>query len=163
MLREAFAEFLPLVTEAVRRHYADNLVALAVFGSVGRGTPRSDSDIDLLIICRRLPQGRMKRVDDFMAVEDALAPALRDLAGLGIHTTLSPVIKTPEEALQGSHLFLDMTEDARILHDPEGFLAGLLGQLRERLASWGAKRVRHGSAWYWIVKPDAKPGEVWDL
>jgi hypothetical protein len=27
----------------------------------------------------------------------------------------------------------------------------------------GARRVRLGSAWYWDLKPDFKPGEVFDL
>jgi hypothetical protein len=35
----------------------------------------------------------------------------------------SPVFKSPEEVEAGSPLFLDMVDDARILCDPEGFLA----------------------------------------
>ncbi len=163
MWREAFREFLAPLAEAVTGHYGSNLVSLAVFGSVGRGTPRPDSDIDLLIICRSLPPGRMKRMDDFMAVEDALAPQLRSLSERGIHTTLSPVIKTVAEARQGSHLFLDMIDDALVLRDQEGFLKTLLDDLRTRLGKMGARRLRRGAVWYWVLRPDSRPGEVWDL
>jgi predicted nucleotidyltransferase len=37
--------FLHDTVEACRRHYGDRLVSLAVFGSIGRGTPRRDSDV----------------------------------------------------------------------------------------------------------------------
>jgi len=81
----------------------------------------------------------------------------------GIHTSLSPVIKSPEEALKGSPLFLDMVEDAKILFDPEGFFAGVLARLRNRLQDLGSRRVRLGNAWYWVLKPDIKAGEVFEL
>ncbi|MBI4715493.1 MAG: hypothetical protein HY760_06120 [Nitrospirae bacterium] len=73
------------------------------------------------------------------------------------------IFKSPEEALKGSPLFLDMVEDARILLDKGGFLADILAALRSRLAALGSRRVWRGNAWYWILKPDLKPGEVFDL
>lgn len=85
---------------------------------------RFDSDVDLLVIVRDLPQGRRKRREDFSAVEDALGSTFRALMSRGINTELTPVIKTPEEAEIGSPLFLDMVEDARILYDRDGFLHG---------------------------------------
>jgi hypothetical protein len=36
------------------------------------------------------------------------------------------VIRTPAEVQAGSPLMLDMTEDARILHDPRGVLTAAL-------------------------------------
>ena len=74
-----------------------------------------------------------------------------------------PVFKTPEEVEAGSPLYLDMVEDARILVDPEGFLAGYLERLRVRLRVLGARRIRRGNAWYWELKPDLKPGEIFAI
>ena len=62
-----------------------------------------------------LPSGRMKRVGQFEAVEQALKPLLLELRGAGLTAELSPVIKTPAEVLRGSPLLLDMTTDARLL------------------------------------------------
>jgi predicted nucleotidyltransferase len=76
-------------------------------------TARPDSDIDLLLVVRDLPIGRMARVWEFSAVETAL-----DIKG---HLELSPVFKTPEEIADGSPLLLDMVEDARVLFDREDF------------------------------------------
>jgi uncharacterized protein len=63
----------------------------------------------------------------------------------------------------GSPLFLDLVEDARILYDEGDFFAGRLERLRERLAALGSRRVWRGNAWYWILKPDLKPGETISL
>ena len=56
-----------------------------------------------------------------------------------------------------------MTEDARVLFDRAGFLARSLDALRGRLASLGARRIWRGNAWYWDLKPDYVPGEIFEL
>jgi hypothetical protein len=56
-----------------------------------------------------------------------------------------------------------MIEDARLLYDPEGFLAGYLDRLRARLRQLGARRIRRDNAWYWELKPDLAPGEIFTL
>ncbi|MDQ6733630.1 MAG: nucleotidyltransferase domain-containing protein [Nitrospirota bacterium] len=159
MLNEAFEELLVKVNSAAQAVYQNRLVTVAVYGSVGRGTMRHDSDVDVLIVACDLPRGRLKRVQEFQAIEDALDDEFRRLAGHGIETTLSPVFKTPEEATVGSPLFLDMVEDARILYDRNGFFAQRLSHLRNRLTELGAKRIWRGNAWYWDLKPDFRPGK----
>jgi len=54
---------------------------------------------------------------------------------------------------------LDMIYDAVILYDAQGFFAGVLERLRRRLDELGAKRVRVGRRWYWILKEPYTPGE----
>jgi predicted nucleotidyltransferase len=149
--------------EQTRLHYGERLISVAIFGSAGRGTARPDSDIDLLLVAHGLPDGRVARNQDFMAVEDAMEPALETARAHGCSWYLSVVFKTPEELAFGSPLLLDMTEDARVLYDPEGVLAAALERLRRRLAELGARRVWYGSAWYWDLKPDYVPGEVFEI
>ena len=138
--------------------YGGRLTTLAIFGSAGRDTARPDSDVDLLVVAD-LPDGRMRRVEGFEQVERRLGELLAPAAA----PPLSPVLKTREEVGRGSPLFLDMTEDARILFDRGGFFADQLGRLRARLADLGARRVWLGNAWYWDLKPDYRPGEVFEL
>ncbi len=154
-LLERYADLLERLVAALRAHYGNRLVAVAVYGSVGRGTPRDDSDVDLLVVARDLPEGRPARLADFGEVEARLHDALRAVNPGGAPTSISPVIKTPAEVAQGSPLFLDMVDDARILHDPEGLLAAHLRRLRAELERAGARRVPWGGGWYW----DLHPGE----
>ena len=151
------------LTEACRRHYGGRLRAVAVYGSVGRGTPRSDSDVDLLIVADGLPDGRFPRVEDFLSVEEALAPRLESARGAGLHPELSPIFKTRAELARGTPLLLDMTEDARILYDPDRCLAEALDRLRKRLRELGSRRIWRGDAWYWDLKPDYRWGDVIEL
>jgi len=163
MLKERFKELQDKLLAEVKSFYGDRLVSFVVFGSVARETYRFDSDIDLLIIAEDLPKGRMKRVAQFLTVEDRIETFLESLRKEGMNTYISSVFKTPEEAEMGSPLFLDMVEDASILFDRNGFFSKVLERLRNRLKELGAKRVWKGNAWYWILKPDYKPGEVIEL
>lgn len=80
-----------------------------------------------------------------------------------MHPSLSPILKTPEEVAAGSPLFLDMVDDARILFDRDGFLQRAFAGLAARLARLGAKRIWRENMWYWDLKPDYQPGEVFEI
>lgn len=163
-IKDSYERLINLLLERIETFYGERLVSVVLFGSVGRGTYRQDSDVDLLIIARDLPSGRMKRVKEFYeGVERKVEGTLKAMRKEGIFAEVSPVIKTPEEALKGSPLFLDMVEDAVILHDEGGFFRGVLKRLSERLRSMGARRVWMANAWYWDLKPDFKPGDRIEL
>ncbi len=162
MIQPRFETVLEAIRRAAEELYGPRLITLAVFGSVGRGAAGPESDVDLLVIARELPYGRMARVSEFRKVEELLAeesdPTISDLSG-----RLSPVIKTPEEAEAGSPLFLDMLDDAELLIDRGGFFRDRLERLRRRLEELGSRRIRQGDRWYWDLKPDYHPGEVFEL
>ncbi|HXG15823.1 MAG TPA: HEPN domain-containing protein [Calidithermus sp.] len=156
-LVDRYAGLLERVSAEVQAHYGSRLVALAVFGSVARGTPREDSDVDLLVVAGDLPDGVPARLEEFRAVERRLDEARRGVARDGRPTFLSPVLKTPAEVEVGSPLFHDLVEDAKILYDPRGFLTGYLARLRQDLARRGARRRPWGGGWYWDL--GGPPGE----
>ena len=162
-MHAAYDRLLADLLVACRGHYGGSLVSVAVYGSVGRGMPRPDSDVDLLVVARGLADRHALRVRDFRAVEEVLADRLAAAAAAGLLPELSPVLMTPSELERGSMLLLDMTEDARILFDPTGCLDCALDRLRGRLRELGSRRIWLGNAWYWDLKPDYKPGDVFDL
>lgn len=162
-LLEAYDAILAALPEALRACYGERLVAAAVFGSVGRGTPRDGSDVDLLVVAEGLPPGRMRRVEEFAPVELALRTPLAAVSARMPAAELSPVFKTPAELEAGTPLLLDMVEDARILVDRHRVLATRLDRLRRRLEELGAQRVVRGNARHWVLKPDLRPGEVFEL
>ncbi len=163
MIRERYAELVHRLARACREAYGSRLVTVAVFGSVGRGTPGPESDVDVLIVARGLPRGRLARVSEFGQVEKELEPLIARMRDEGVVTEISPVLKTPEEVEAGSLLFLDMIEDALVLHDESSFFRDRLRRLADRLQSLGARKIKMGGQWYWDLKPDLQPGEVFEI
>ena len=148
---------------SLRPHLGDNLVSVVLYGSVARGEARHDSDIDLLVICEDLPEGRFARLRRLEAVERRLDEELARLRAEGIDTRFAVIVRTRREAEHTIPLYLDMVEDARLLYDREAFFAGVLQRLRARLVALGAERRHRGRTRYWILKRDFTPGEVIEL
>ena len=163
VLADHFAALVDALGPACVKCYGSRLISVAVFGSVARGTMTPDSDIDVLVVALGLPAGRLARVREFGPVEEELAPRIECAETRGIHTRLSPVIRSPEELEHGSPLLLDMTKEVRILVDHDNRLAGRLARLSARLAELGSVRIRRGGGYYWLLKPDFRPGEQIEL
>jgi predicted nucleotidyltransferase len=162
-MRALLQSLLSRLVAACQDEYGDRLVSVVLFGSAGRGTSGPDSDLDLLIVANDLPDGRMARVRQFMAVERRLQPDLRATRLAGWNVELSPVFKTPMEVEQGSPLFLDMVDDGQLLYDRGDFMRQAFEGLRARLQARGARRIWRGNAWYWDLKPDYRPGDVFEI
>jgi hypothetical protein len=114
-------------------------------------------------VAEDLPRGRLARVADFQSVEAAAASAISEAQRNGLAVQCSPVFKTPAEVEAGSPRFLDMIDDASLLYDRDGFFAAALARLSGRLASLGARRIWRGNAWLWDLKPDYRPGDIFEL
>ncbi|MEW5981807.1 MAG: hypothetical protein AB1806_05495 [Acidobacteriota bacterium] len=56
-----------------------------------------------------------------------------------------------------------MVEDARILVDRDGLLAARLDRLAKRMRELGSRRIWRDGWWYWDLKPDYRPGEIFEL
>ena len=132
------------ITENLKKKYGKRLVSVAVFGSVARGEARKDSDIDLLVVIENPPKSRIERQLEF-------EEAVRDLENLkdylidkGYFIDFSPLILSPEEVEKHPPILLDIN-------------------IENRLKDLGAKRVRIGKRWYWILKQDYKFGEVIEI
>ncbi len=147
------------IKSSVIEYYSDDLVTLAIFGSYAGNRATPESDIDMLIIADNLPDGRMKRILQFDAVEESILKSYNDKKEL----MLSPIIKLPQEIELGSPLFWDMTDCLEILFDRNNYFSIFLHNVKQRLIENGAQKVVRGNAWYWILKKDFVPGEVFTL
>jgi hypothetical protein len=102
-------------------------------------------------------------MEEYDRLEDRLAGNIASLEQEGWQIELSPVIRTRREAEGFSVLYLDMTVSVRILVDRGDFLRRRLDRLRVRLHELGAERRSFGDGWYWVLKGDYLPGEVFEL
>ncbi len=165
-MHERFAQLKDVLLNACNRLYSGNLVTLAVFGSWARGEASPHSDIDVLIVADKLPDGRMKRVMQFRPVHDASLLARKSLwqeQETRVVPDLSPVLKTPAEVLVGSPLFLDMTDSRDVIFDRDDFFADYLRKLSLRMKALGTRRRQAAGGYYWEYKPDYITGEVIEL
>lgn len=139
------------------------LVSVVLFGSVARGDASPTSDIDLLVVAGDLPPGHFARKRLLAAADSEFEPALEAAAREGIDTRLARIVRTPQEAARTIPLYLDLTEDAVLLCDRDGFFANVLERVRGSLRRLGARRIWQGKTWYWDLKPDFKPGDVIEI
>ncbi|HDH87617.1 MAG TPA: nucleotidyltransferase domain-containing protein [Desulfobacteraceae bacterium] len=159
-MKEPYKTVIEKLVEAMKRKHGDRFISLVIFGSVARGEMRKDSDIDLLLIIDSISKRRLERQKEFIEVEKEIEGYLNKLFDEGYFIDFSPIIKTPEEAMRISPLYLDMVEDAIITYDKDDFFKDILENVRNRLKELGSKRISMGKRWYWILKPDYRFGEV---
>jgi hypothetical protein len=162
-MQEPYKSLLEKLTKLLQEEFQDRLVSVVLYGSVARGNNRKDSDIDLLLVIKDLPKTITERVILFDKVERKLDDDIMRLMDEGYYVTFSPVLKTPEEAVRFSPIYMDMTEDAIILYDRDGFFRKVLEKTRKRLKELCFERVwLSEKSWYWR-KRDYKLGEIIDF
>lgn len=157
----ASERYLKLILDCLRTLLKSmDLESFAVYGSVARGSASNYSDVDILMISDSLEGSLASRLDRLCQLERRLEDELKWLRRHGIYTSLSFYPLRRDEARRMPLLFLDLTEEAAILYDRNGFLEVTLLELKERLLKQGARRVNLGEGrWYWDLMPGYKFGE----
>lgn len=136
----------------LQRRYKTNLVSMVLFGSAVKGRMRPDSDIDLLVVAGHLPKSRLDR---HRPMRQAARRVSKTFA-----QKVSVIPLTPQEAATTKPFYLGMLGAHARLFDRGDFFEGVLTRLQRRLKTLGAKRYEEPDGdEYWILKPDAKPGE----
>jgi predicted nucleotidyltransferase len=134
----------------------EDLVSVVLFGSRARGAGKPGSDVDLLIVARSLPRDRWDRCRPLLDIAREVSPDFGQLISL--------IVRTPEEAGKTKPYYLGMLSAHELLYDRDGFFAGVLARLRQRLQELGSRRYVDADGYeYWDLKPDWKPGDVVEL
>ncbi|MCX7796629.1 MAG: nucleotidyltransferase domain-containing protein [bacterium] len=150
MIREKFDKLIDLIFQEVKNYYGERLTSFILFSSCGRGTPSLNSDIDIFIILKSAPRGRIKRIEEFYKnVKKKVELYIEDIRSCGINILISPIIRT-EEVNLGSPLYIDMLTGIRIYFDRDNFFRKYLNSLEEKLRKLGAEK-RDG---YWVYKKE---------
>ena len=136
--------------------------SIVLFGSLARGEERKQSDIDLIVVSEEFPESYSARLDLLRPIfqEVKRTESYLRLLRKGYRFSFSAVPYRPEDLDDTPPLLLDVTEDGVILHD-DGLMRRKLAELKKRLRALGSKRVyTQAGKWYWVLKPDLKPGEI---
>ena len=139
--------------------------SIVLFGSVARGDYSKLSDIDLIIVSDEFPEGYSSRLD---MVRPALfelktLPSFARLRRSGHHVGFDVATYRSVDLQDTPPLLLDVSMDGVLLRD-DGVMREKLRRLRQRMRELGSKRIRTKTGgWYWVLKPDLKPGEIIQL
>lgn len=129
------------------------------FGSTVRRPLKYETDVDLLVIFDRLPDGAIARSAHIEPAEVELAATLGRTLPPDYHIEPSVKLKTAAQFEAFSLLYLDMVECSRILFDVRGDARRILDKTAEWIKKSGARRVQQGLRWYWILGDDVR----WDV
>jgi predicted nucleotidyltransferase len=157
-------EYGPLLNDVVpllKKQFGKNLLAAVLYGSVASGAARRDSDIDVCLIFRELPQSMYERTRYVLPVKEKLRQqeSYRKLYGQGYYPELSLLEFTADEIEDTPEVFLDMVDARTILLD-DGTFRRKMGKLRRRMKELGThKIVREDGSYYWVLKSGATLGE----
>lgn len=161
----AYEDMLRGLMSCLFRHFGERLLSVIVFGSVARGTPSLNSDIDVLVVVKDWDKSVLERAEEVAGVEAHLSP-LRNKLWLK-HGMLAPIQFLTLDSADADRmrpLYLDMSVDGIILFDRNQFMRSVLERLKKRLEELGARRVQlPDQSWYWVLKPGLKMGEVVEI
>jgi len=147
---ETYQEYVDLFLSKLKEALAEELLSVALFGSIARGEGTPDSDIDLLIIVKgNRVQNFKKYIKIKMECEKDSPPYF------------SSIFTTEENLRKKPLILLDILHEGKILYDPSNVLQHLLNKMSNRLKELGAeRRALDKNTWLWDLKPDWKLGEV---
>ncbi|MFQ6071003.1 MAG: nucleotidyltransferase domain-containing protein [Candidatus Aminicenantales bacterium] len=159
-------DYKPIIDKTIdfiKQHFKKDVLACALFGSVARGTATPHSDIDLFIVHRKSPKDMVR---EFSHVVKRLRQTeeYRSRIAQGFIPEPYPVFVDKEKLKKHPWILLDILDHGIILFDRSDILKRELKRLRKRLRELGAyKVVLPDKSWYWVLKPDWKPGEIIQL
>ncbi len=158
-LAEQFAAIL-------RRELGQRLTSIVLYGSVARGSARQNSDIDVLIIAGETDEEREATRHEIWKWDDAFEdqPEVVALRKAGYPARLEIYVLSKAQARRGTPIYLDMTLEAVVLYDPEGFFDRRIQLIKRRMAELNSYREWVEQDLYvWHLKANLKPGEVFSL
>lgn len=160
---QKYSILLSKTLNAMKSIYGRDLLSVALFGSVARGEAGPTSDIDLLVVTKKLPYEPMQKFLEVLRILQK-DPEFIKLRKEGLWPDPYPLFLNEEELNKRALILLDILDHGIILYDEHGFLKEALDRLKKKLKALGSKKITlPDGTWYWDLKPDWKPGEIIEL
>lgn len=146
MKKAIFVEKLRPIIEALKEAFKKDLTCVVLFGSKARGDDRKESDWDLFVVIKELPQSPLKRQ---MMMRKTIYSKFNECVNF--------IAKTEKEFEEGfPPFYLDLGLDGLILYDPNGYMSQRLQLIKKLIEDAGISRIRRkdGSfTWKWKTPP----------
>ncbi|MBO3803774.1 MAG: nucleotidyltransferase domain-containing protein, partial [Candidatus Brockarchaeota archaeon] len=151
---------LPVLELAVANLFevlGPKLESIVLFGSLSKGEARPESDVDLLVVARDLPERYGERTEIIREVVSSRSMdeiIIRAWKEKGTYTDLDVLLIDSSEAKVTHPFYLDLTRDCLIIFDKNGLISRKIAEVREKLEKMGAKRFEEpDGSWYWVLSP----------
>lgn len=129
----------------LQKHFGGNLIAAVLFGSRARGDAHLESDYDVFLLVKNLPERPMDRQ---LYVRRAIAAKFAE--------KISITARTPEEFEHSfPSFYLDLATDGVILYDAGNYMAEKLQHIQKIIVQAGLerKKIDHHFSWEWQYPP----------
>ncbi len=137
-----------------QQHFGNNLIAVVLFGSQARGDASPESDYDIFLLVKNLPERPVERL---LFVRHAIAAKFAE--------KISITARTPEEFESGfPSLYLDLAVDGIIFYDAGNYMTTRLQRIQEIITQAGLERKRfdHQFSWEWENQPKGHWEITWE-
>jgi len=155
--------YMPLMMKTCRclwKAYRKDFFSFVVYGSVARGSATNYSDVDVLVVVRRMGGSFGKRLDELFGNVAEVEVERRFLRKHGILTDVSFLPLSLDEASKFLPIYLDISHEGTILFDQHEFFTRLMDRFRFLLQKFNIRRFSLGDQWYWQMNPDLDMEEI---
>jgi hypothetical protein len=142
-----------------QQDWKDNLVAAIHFGSTSSPNIKIETDVDLLLVFKTLPDSKWERFQWMNAYETQLENSLKTLTPY----QLTPSVMAWKESsfVQFHTLYLDFVTTSHILFEKDQIATQVIQKTKKWLDDVGAVKHQKGNLWYWDVNPQKKKQFKW--
>jgi predicted nucleotidyltransferase len=121
--------------EACKKKFGKNLVSIVLFGSYARGIARETSDIDLLVVVKKLPHSLKKRIRIEGRVFESIENRIFEKYGKSLQIIVLDKADVKNNLKSFSPLFITFALGFKIIYDENFFIPSFkefLLELRKR-------------------------------
>lgn len=137
-----------------QKHFGDNLIAVVLFGSQARGDAGLESDYDIFLLAKNLPEPPVERL---LFVRHAIAAKFAE--------KISITARTPEEFESGfPSFYLDLAIDGNVLYEAGNYVTEKLQCIQKIINQAGLERKKfdHQFSWEWKRQPQGHWEITWE-